>query len=79
MKMSKRNKIVQEIDKLATLITQLKLGDEELLVRNYIGMAGEVCIKVEYSTNYLVNLAFEDGLIPSHDFNLNTNLDDVND
>ena len=36
-------------------------------------------IEVEYSIDDFVNLALEDVLTTSHDFDLNTNLDDVDD
>ena len=44
-----------------------------------MNMVGEECIEAKYSTNNLVNLALEDGLITFHDFDLNVDLSDVND
>ena len=69
--------MVQETNKLATLIARLMLGDEDLLVQDYVDMVGEECIEVEYSIDDLVNLAFEHSLTTSHDFDLNIDLDDI--
>ena len=66
--------MVKEIDELIALITQLKSGDEELSLEDYVE-----CKEAKYNTNDLVNLALEEGLITSHDFDLNMDLGNVHD
>ena len=71
--------MVKEIDELAILIAQQKLGDEELRIRDCVDMAGKECIEIEYNTYDLVNLAMENGLTTSYDFDFNTDLANVDD
>jgi len=72
-------RMVKESEELAALIAQLKLGDAELPLQDFVDIAGEECIEAEYGTNDLVNLAFENGLTMAHDFNFNTEVVNVDD
>ena len=52
-----RNTMREEYDELGTLISKLRLDDDEMSIETYIHMEGEEIIKLELSIDELVDAA----------------------
>ena len=65
----------KESDELGALISNLQLGDDEMLIETYIEMEGEVIIELELNTNGLVDVAL--GTNFAQNFDLNVDLDSI--
>ena len=70
-----KNKMQEEVDELGALISNLRLGDDEMSIETYIQMEGEEIIELELSTDELVDAAL--GVNRAQGFDLNVDLHSV--
>jgi hypothetical protein len=73
-----KNRMREESDELRALISNLRLGDDEMSIETYIQMEGEENTQLELSIDELVDVALGINYALSFDFNVDLHSVDVN-